>query len=372
MVPRIELPTCFRLANAVFLVSILNLPFANAQQARTEAQKDSMANPTQSWSIAIHGGAGGIPSDFSPAVQAKKLSGLRAALQKGVSLLKSGASAVDVAQQVVQVLEDDPHFNAGRGAVYNSEGNVSLDASLMDGSDLTCGAVANVTIPKNPIELARAVMDKTPHVMLTGDGADQFARELGITTVDQEYFKTESQTESWKRWKARQAARANQISKDDYSKGDDRLFYLGTVGCVVRDGSGNLAAATSTGGLLGKKYGRVGDSPVIGAGTYANNKTCAISCTGEGELFIRHHIASAISARMEYLKENLASATHVAIFETLPKDSGGLISVDANGEIVLQFNTPMMARGQAKSDGTFQVGLVDWDSGNGITAEGIP
>ncbi len=360
MIPRIKIPKCFGLANAVFLISFLNLPFANAQQSKTETQRESMANPTQTWSIAIHGGAGGIPSEFSPAVQAKKLDGLRAALQKGVSLLQSGASAVDVVQQVVQVLEDDPNFNAGRGAVYNSEGNVSLDASLMNGSDLTCGAVANVTVPKNPIELARAVMDKTPHVMLTGDGADKFARELGITTVDQDYFKTESQTESWKRWKARQAARANQISKEDYSKGDDRLFYLGTVGCVVRDQSGNLAAATSTGGLLGKKYGRVGDSPVIGAGTYANNKTCAISCTGEGELFIRHHIASAISARMEYLKENLESATKVAIFETLPTDSGGLISVDASGEIVLQFNTPMMARGQAKSDGTFQVGLVDW------------
>lgn len=360
MIPRIKILKCFGLANAVILFSILYLPFVTAQQSNTKVQSKSMANPTQNWSIAIHGGAGGIPSEFSAEAQEKKLNGLKTALQKGVTLLQSGASAIDVAQQVVQVLEDDPNFNAGRGAVYNSEGNVSLDASLMDGSSLSCGAVANVTIPKNPIELARAVMDKTPHVMLTGDGADQFARELGITTVEQDYFKTESQTESWKRWKARQAARANQISKDDYASGDDRLFYLGTVGCVVRDQAGNLAAATSTGGLLGKKYGRVGDSPVIGAGTYANNKTCAISCTGEGELYIKHHIASAISARMEYLNESLETATKFAIFETLPKDSGGLISVDASGEIVLQFNTPMMARGQAKSDGTFRVGLVDW------------
>ncbi|XZE18078.1 isoaspartyl peptidase/L-asparaginase family protein [Pirellulaceae bacterium SH449] len=360
MIPPIKWSAALGLANAVSLVLLLGQPGLWAQQSNSELQREPMANPTQSWSIAIHGGAGGVPSQFSQAAQDKKLSGLRTALQRGVELLEAGVDAVDVVEQVVRILEDDPQFNAGRGAVFNSDGNVSLDASLMNGADLTCGAVANVMLPKNPIQLARAVMDKTPHVMLTGDGADAFAKELEIPIADQDYFKTESQTESWKRWKTRQAARSNKITKDDYANGDDRLFYLGTVGCVVRDSKGNLAAATSTGGLLGKKYGRVGDSPVIGAGTYANNATCAISCTGEGELFIRHHIASAISARMQYLNESLETATKVAIFENLPKNSGGLISIDAAGNIELPFNTPMMARGRASSNGLFQVGLVDW------------
>jgi beta-aspartyl-peptidase (threonine type) len=329
-------------------------------QTKNNNQKTVMVNAKQTWSIAIHGGAGGDPTKLSESSQQLKLAGLRAALNRGTELLKNGSSAIDVAQQVVEALEDDPSFNAGRGAVFNSEGDISLDASLMDGKDLTCGAVANVTLPKNPIRLARAVMEKTPHVMLTGAGADTFAKEIGLPIESQDYFKTNEQRESWEKWKARQAKRDNKISKSDYESGDDRLFYLGTVGCVVRDANGNLAAATSTGGLLGKKFGRVGDSPVIGAGTYANNKTCAVSCTGEGELFIKHHIASAISARIEYLQESLEQAAKHAIHKTLPNDSGGVIAIGADGKIELHFNTPMMARGQANSEGLFQVALVDW------------
>jgi beta-aspartyl-peptidase (threonine type) len=312
------------------------------------------------WSIAIHGGAGGDLQRWSEAQRKARIDGLKAALNRGKELLEQGAAAVDVVQAVVQVLEDDPNFNAGRGAVLNSVGDASLDASIMDGSDLSCGAVANVSSVRNPIQLARAVRDKTPHVILCGEAADVFSREVGITQATQDYFKTEEQIDSWKRWKAKQAASGKTSSRTDHDRGEDRLFYLGTVGCVARDANGNLAAATSTGGLLGKKYGRVGDSPIIGAGTYAKNQTCAVSCTGVGELFIRNHIASAVSSRIELLGESLEAATKFAILKTLPEDSGGLIAVDAAGNIQLQFNTPLMARGEAKSDGTFHVGLKDW------------
>lgn len=323
-----------------------------------------MVNNKSQWSIAIHGGAGGDPDKLTPEITKAKLDGLRKALKKGKEMLSESRPAIDVVQAVVEILEDDPSFNAGCGAVFNDVGDVSLDASLMDGSDLSCGAVANVTQARNPIRLARAVRDQTPHVLLTGSAADVFAKQIGIPLESQEYFKTDEQRANWEKWKLRQAQKGNKTSKHDYDKGEDRLFHLSTVGCVVRDVHGNLAAATSTGGLLGKKYGRVGDSPIIGAGTYAKNDSCAVSCTGEGELFIKHHIASAISARMEFLGESIVQASQHEIEKTLPVDSGGLIAVDKNGELILPYNTPMMARGQAKSDGLFQIGLVDWIDAN--------
>jgi L-asparaginase / beta-aspartyl-peptidase len=319
------------------------------------------SNEAIKWSIAIHGGAGGDPDRWNAEQKRVRIAGLREALRIGVELLKDSRDAIDVVQAVVESLEDNPNFNAGRGAVLNDIGEFSLDASIMDGSDLSCGAVANIILMKNPIALARAVRDQTPHVFLCGPAADQFGKEHGLRVEGPEYFKTAEQIESWKVWRDRQAAKSNKTSRSDHDTGADRLFYLGTVGCVVRDAKGNLAAATSTGGLLGKRFGRVGDSPIIGAGTYANNETCAVSCTGVGELYIKHHIASAVSARMEYLKESLPQAVGHAIKKTLPEDSGGLIAVDASGNIELQYNTPMMARGEATSDGKFRVGLEDWD-----------
>ena len=353
---------------ATSLIILFACEFANADHflspsgtSNTPSMNPSNPDATHSnkvsWSIAIHGGAGGEPGRWTEKQMQDRLDGLKLALTKGTEMLKQSAPAIDVVQAVVQILEDDPNFNAGRGAVLNSVGEVSLDASMMDGSDLSCGAVAGVTKAKNPVALARAVRDKTPHVFLCGEPADVFAKEVGLPLETLDYFKTREQTESWEAWKKKQAAKGNATSKNDHDSGEDRLFYLGTVGCVVRDQQGNLAAATSTGGLLGKKYGRVGDSPIIGAGTYAKNATCAVSCTGVGELYIRNHIASAVSARMEYLHESLAAATKHAIHTTLPTDSGGLIAVDAEGNIELQFNTPMMSRGQAKSDGTFEVAL---------------
>jgi beta-aspartyl-peptidase (threonine type) len=315
------------------------------------------------WSIAIHGGAGGDLDRWNPEQRKVRIEGLQRALSRGKEMLEASGNALDVAEAVVRVLEDDPHFNAGRGAVLNEIGEYSLDASLMDGLDLSCGAVANVRKSKNPISLARAVRDKTPHVFLVGDEADVFGVQLGLATETGDYFKTQEQLESWREWKKRQEAKKQSTSRNDHDRGEDRLFYLGTVGCVVMDKAGNLAAATSTGGLLGKKYGRIGDTPIIGAGTYANNKTCAISCTGVGELFIRNHIASSVSSRMEYLGESLEAATRFAIEKTLPVDSGGLIGVDALGNIQTVYNTPIMARGQANSEGVYRVGLSDWVDG---------
>ena len=319
-----------------------------------------VASTRPKWTIAIHGGAGGDLERWTAQQQQARIQGLQAALKRGVELLEKSTPAVDVAEAVVRVLEDDPNFNAGRGAVLNEIGEFSLDASLMDGSDLSCGAVANVRKTRNPISLARAVRDKTPHVFLCGHEADEFGVQVGLATEGSDYFKTEEQIESWKAWKERQAAKKNSTSRHDHDRGEDRLFYLGTVGCVVMDADGNLAAATSTGGLLGKKYGRIGDTPVIGAGTYANNQSCAVSCTGIGELFIKNHVASAISSRMEHLGEPLEKAVRHAIAKTLPVDSGGIIAVDASGNIETQFNTPIMARGQANSDGLFRVALSDW------------
>jgi len=365
-----------------FLLSAIAItaPFSGCQPSTSNNEqnskpKESTVNSTNAqtklvstsskprWSIAIHGGAGGDLDRWSPQQRQARIDGLQRALSKGKSMLSNSANAIDVAEAVVRVLEDDPNFNAGRGAVLNEIGEYSLDASLMDGKDLSCGAVANIRKSKNPISLARAVRDKTPHVFLVGEEADAFGIETGLPTETADYFKTQEQLDSWNEWRKRQAAKKNTTSRNDHNKPEDRLFYLGTVGCVVMDDQGALAAATSTGGLLGKKYGRIGDTPIIGAGTYANNKTCAVSCTGIGELFIRNHIASAVSSRLEFLNESLEQASRYAIEKTLPVDSGGLIAVDAQGNIETIYNTPIMARGQANSEGLFRVGLADWIDG---------
>ncbi len=359
-----------RLTSSLFLaVFVLTANLLSTHHSL--AQSNTVSDKTQAvstsnkprWTIAIHGGAGGELERWSQAQRQVRIEGLRKALKTGAGMLEDSAKAIDVVEAVVRVLEDDPNFNAGRGAVLNEIGEYSLDASLMDGSDLSCGAVANVRKSRNPISLARAVRDKTPHVFLVGEEADSFGVQLGLPTESGEYFKTTEQIEAWKEWQKRQEAKKESTSRFDHDRGEDRLFYLGTVGCVVMDVHGNLASATSTGGLLGKKYGRIGDTPIIGAGTYANNRTCAVSCTGVGELFIRNHIASAVSARMEYLSEKLGDAGRYAIDKTLPADSGGLIAVDSQGNIETIYNTPIMARGQANSEGLFRVGLADWIEG---------
>lgn len=289
------------------------------------------AHPEARWALVIHGGAGYNPADMTPERVKQVEEGLTLALQTGVDVLKNGGTALECVEKVVLVLEERPEFNAGKGAVFNSEGKHELDASIMDGRDRSCGAVAGVRTVRNPVSLARLVMTQTRHVMLVGEGAEQFATEQGVERVENSWFDTP------------EAKAAFEKSK-------------GTVGCAALDQHGNIAAATSTGGLTNKKWGRVGDSPIIGAGTYADNRTCGVSCTGTGEEYIRRSIAHDISARMLYGKETLSVAAHAAL-DSLPDDTGGIIAVGKDGEVVLLFNTTGMARGAADSQGRFEIGL---------------
>ena len=309
-----------------------------------------------------------MPSHADDAYLARKVAGLESALQIGVDRLAAGEDAIDVVQRVVQAFEDDPWFNAGRGSVLDYNGIVSMDASLMDGRDLSCGAVANVTQVKNPVALARFVRDHTPHVLIAGAPADALAIQAGVEVRSREYFLTEEQQARWERWWEREQSKRRETKSGDSKSGDnkaprspdppeDDLFRLSTVGCVARDVRGNLAAATSTGGLVGKQYGRVGDSPLIGAGTYAKNGVCAISCTGIGELFIKHQVAGSIAARVELTRASLTEAMEEVLMAGLPKDSGGAIGVDARGNVAMFFNTPVMACGKASSNGMFEVNL---------------
>lgn len=289
----------------------------------------------QKWAIAIHGGAGNLLSENEYIEEKSKL---EEALMSGVEILKNGGTSLEVVESVINILEDSPLFNAGKGAVFTHDGKNELDASIMDGATLNAGAVAGVTIVKNPVSAAIKVMTNSNHVLLSGKGAEQFAREQNLDIVDPSYFYTK------KRWESLQKS----IEEDK---------KMGTVGCVVLDIHGNLVAGTSTGGMTNKKYGRIGDSPIIGAGTYANNNTCAVSCTGHGEYFIRLNIAHDISSQMEYLNKPLDEAAHYTIQEKLTKlgGKGGIISVDKEGNIAFEFNTTGMFRGAADSEGRFEV-----------------
>lgn len=287
--------------------------------------------------IVIHGGAGVIlKENLSDEIEKQYREKLGEALEKGIELLKNGTNGLDVVEQVINILEDSPLFNAGKGAVFTHNGRNELDASIMDGKTLNAGAVAGVTDIKNPICAARSVMTDSEHVILTGKGASAFAKKKGIEMVDSSYFFTE------RRWNSLQRALQRETVQEPE-----------TVGCVILDKEGNLAAGTSTGGMTNKKYGRVGDTPIIGAGTYANNNTCAVSATGHGEFFIRYAVAYDISALIEYKKMSLNEAADFVINEKLKMagGDGGIIAVDKNGNIAMIFNTPGMYRAFAKSTG---------------------
>lgn len=290
------------------------------------------------YAIAVHGGAGSAPESFTPQENRARRESLRRALKIGNDILSDGGKAVDAVESVIRFLEDDPQFNAGKGAVFHAEGGHELDASIMDGKTKACGAVAAVTTVKNPISLARLVMTKTPHVLLASKGADRFAREMGVELVDPTYFDTEAKRRAWQRGRKRGAAPSS-----------------GTVGCVALDRHGDLAAGTSTGGLTNKRFGRVGDSPIIGAGTYADNQTCAVSCTGIGEEFIRHVVAYDVSALMKYGRLTLGDAVDTIIHRRLKPGSGGIIAVSRDGEIRMDYNTRGMACAAADSSGRFEV-----------------
>lgn len=292
------------------------------------------------WSLAIHGGAGTIPKDIPESQKQEYLKSLRAALEVGRKVLAGGGTSLDAVEKVVRFLEDDPLFNAGKGAVFTNEGTHELDAAIMDGRDLSCGSVASLKTVKNPISLARMVMEKSPHVFMVGQGAERFADEMKVERVDQKYFFTQKRYDDWQK-----------KLKEEAEKDKD------TVGAVALDVHGNLAAATSTGGMTNKRFGRLGDVPVIGAGTYANNKTAAISATGWGEQFIKHTVAHDISALMEYKGLTLQQAADEVIHRKLQKDDGGVIGVARDGSIALVFNSEGMYRGAADSNGRSEVAI---------------
>lgn len=321
---------------AFFLIPLLFIPLIknvkNNYKQETLVKPSEIVVPTNNgFGIVIHGGAGNIvPDNFSPDEEAQYKAKLFEAVQLGIAKLNRGDSAVQVVVDVIKILEDSPLFNAGKGAVFTNEGKNELDASIMNGLNLKAGAVAGVTNIKNPIEAARAVMNHSQHVLMAGQGAEKFAKAQGITLVEPKYFYTE------KRWNSLKNAKETEKH--------------GTVGCVVLDKYGNLAAGTSTGGMTNKMYGRIGDSPIIGAGTYADNNTCAVSATGHGEFFIRYNVAYDIAARIKYLQEPLEKSAQTVINNLKSKQGfGGVICIDRSANISMPFNTKGMFRAYCKS-----------------------
>ncbi len=296
------------------------------------------------YAIVIHGGAGTITkANMTDEKEKAYREKLNEALEVGENILKNGGTSADAVTQTIMIMENSPLFNSGKGAVFTNAGINELDASFMDGKTLNAGAVGGVTNIKNPILAARAVLEKSEHVLLTGKGAEQFSEEMGIEQVDNSYFRTE------RRWESLQKAKAAEQKTGDISY-DNPDYKFGTVGCAALDKQGNLVAGTSTGGMTNKRYNRIGDSPIIGAGTYANNNTCAVSSTGHGEYFIRYAVAFDISARMAYLKEDVATAASTVINKTLVEagGTGGVIALDKFGNVAMPFNTAGMYRGYAK------------------------
>ena len=315
-----------------------------APTPEASAPAADVETPRQEWAIAIHGGAGVIPKTMEEEKREAYVDGLRAALTLGRDLLDGGAQGLDVVERVIRRFEDNPLFNAGKGAVFTHDGHNELDAAIMDGRTLGCGAVSGLTTVKNPISLARLVMERSRHVFFVGEGAERFADEMGVERVEPGYYFVQ------RRWDQLQKILAEEREAEE---SDEK----GTVGCVVLDREGNLAAGTSTGGLTDKRFGRVGDVPVIGAGTYANNRTVAVSCTGKGEQFIRNNVAHDVSALYEYRGLSVREAAEAVIHGKLDAGDGGLIAVDKNGAIAMVFSSPGMFRGAADAGGRFEVAI---------------
>lgn len=328
---------------SILSIAALALSVGCSQQSKTSGIMEQTAKPD--YALVIHGGAGTIRREnMTPEMETAYLAALNTALDIGEKILKDGGSSMDAVEAVIVFLEDTPLFNAGRGAVFTNAGKNELDASIMHGADLNAGAVGGVTIVKNPIRLARAVMEKSPHVMLSGSGAETFAIEQGIDTVSPEYFFTQDRWESLQRAKERENQSTGSLFPADYTN------KFGTVGCVALDKNGDIVAGTSTGGMTNKRYGRIGDTPIIGGGNYANNATCGVSGTGHGEFFIRYTVAHDVSALMEYKGLSLAEAADLVVHKKL-KDAGGeggLIALDKNGNVAMPFNSDGMYRGYAK------------------------
>lgn len=316
------------------------------RQEKKDSGKNKAPGPI---TLVIHGGAGAIKQEnMTPERETQYREALMLALEAGFEVLENGGKSTDAVIASIKVMEDSPLFNAGKGAVFTNEGKNELDASIMDGSNLMAGAVAGVTTIKNPITAAHAVMTKSEHVMMAGPGAEKFAAEQGLEIVDPSYFFDSLRYEQLQRAKQREGGKEAALI-DPYSK--DRKF--GTVGCVALDQLGNIAAGTSTGGMTNKRYGRVGDAPIIGAGTYANNKTCGVSATGHGEYFIRLTVARDIASLMEYAGYTLQQASDTVIHQKLKKlgGNGGIVALDRQGNVSMTFNSEGMYRGYIKKKG---------------------
>ena len=337
-------------ASFALACTLFALP-ATAQEVAGEA----VPKPAR-WSIAIHGGAGTMSRDaMTPENEAEYRAALDRGLAAGTAVLERGGTALDAVAAVVTTMEDDPHFNAGRGAVFTWDGTNSLDAAIMDGKTRKAGAVSGLSRTKNPVLLARAVMDKGPHVFLSGEGAEQFARLHGLPEVDPAYFYTQE------RWDQLQKLKAEKLSAYDVD------HKYGTVGAVAVDSEGHVAAATSTGGMTGKRWGRIGDAPVIGAGTYADDRACAVSATGTGEYFIREGVAHEICARIRFTGESPQIAADTVMLEVGEMGGdGGVIVIAPDGQSAFSFNTPGMYRARANSNGLKEVAIFRNDGPGGI------
>jgi beta-aspartyl-peptidase (threonine type) len=360
--PRPHAPVRHALALAAVLLAPPGCATAQTTPPATAAAPAPAAQQPR-WGIVIHGGAGTISrAAMTPEREAEYRAALTQALEAGHAVLERGGTSMDAVTAAINVMEDSPLFNAGKGAVFTNDGKNELDAAVMDGRTLAAGAVAGLHHVKNPINLARTVMEKSPHVMMIGEGAETFARQQGVEMVPASYFRTEN------RWEALQRAleaekrqgttsyfRALEASPD----AETRAAKFGTVGAVALDRSGNLAAGTSTGGMTNKRYGRVGDVPIIGAGTYANNASCAVSATGHGEFFIRYTVAHDICARMQYRGVPLREAADQVVMDVLVKagGEGGVIAMDAQGNVAMPFNSSGMYRGYMGPDGSPTVAI---------------
>lgn len=322
--------------------------------------------------LVIHGGAGTITrANMTPEKEKAYREVLNIALQKGYAVLKQGGTSEKAVETAIMVMEDSPLFNAGKGAVFTNEGKNEMDAAIMDGKTLKAGAIAGVTTIKNPIRGAIAVMEKSPHVLMAGKGADLFAKEQGLEIVDPSYFYTEARYKALIKAKEEEKMELDHTEntkkeiqkkpKTGFVKDEDLIFTegkkYGTVGCVALDKFGNLTAGTSTGGMTNKRYGRIGDAPIIGAGTYANNNTCAVSATGHGEFFIRSVVAYDISALMDYKGLSVKDAANEVVMKKLVerRGEGGVIALDRNGNFAMPFNSEGMYRGYIKADGKSEV-----------------
>lgn len=339
----------------------------NPMPKATAADQEAAQGNSENFGIVLHGGAGTIlKENMSDSMEQAYKAKLEEAIKTGHEILANGGTAIEAVQRTINVMEDSPLFNAGKGAVFTNEGTNELDASIMDGATLNAGAVAGVTTVKNPINLAFEVMENSEHVMMAGKGAETFAQDRGVETVDPEYFYTENRYKSLQRIKD---SEKTQLDHDDQGSDNKTAFFdphikdskFGTVGAAALDKHGNLAAGTSTGGMTNKRWGRIGDAPIIGAGTYANNATCAVSGTGWGEFFIRGVVAYDISALMEYKGLSLQEAAHEVIQEKNPDlgGNGGIIAIDHEGNVAMEFNTAGMYRATMNRNGDLEIGIYE-------------